>query len=66
MRRTSRDGSERLIVQVEVLVVLLSLSKVDYEQYIKRKSKKIHICGCDERLKIKTEGSTFLTYIVFE
>ena len=35
-----------------------------YEQQIKRELKGIHICGCrcNERLKVKTDGSTRLVY----
>ncbi len=37
---------------------------VHYERQIKRELKGIHICGyrCNERLKVKTDGSKCLTY----
>jgi hypothetical protein len=31
----------------------------------KTQSKDLHECRCDERLKVKDERSTFLTYTVF-
>ena len=36
----------------------------NHEQQIKRELKGIHICGCrcNERLKAKTDGSTYLGY----
>ena len=38
-----------------------------YEQQIKRELKRIHIsgCRCNERLKVKTDGSTRLTFTGF-
>ena len=38
-----------------------------YEQQITRELKGIHICGCrcNERLKVKTDGSMFFWWIIF-
>ena len=58
---TSKEGSCFCVYWYKYRPILTGFY---FEQWIKRPLKGIHICGCryNERLKVKTDGSTLLTY----